>query len=94
MVEILPRYKAYWGLVKALKTEGTVLTVALRKPEKSIAFDIRSITCRRHLHAELSASDERIRAVDFDIAVASCRQEVYSPCESATPRAPGRTDCP
>ncbi|GBP39134.1 hypothetical protein EVAR_27094_1 [Eumeta japonica] len=41
MVEVTPRYKAYWELAKALKTEGAVSTPALKRPDKSIAFDER-----------------------------------------------------
>ncbi|GBP40859.1 RNA-directed DNA polymerase from mobile element jockey [Eumeta japonica] len=41
MSEISLSYQAYWGLVKALKTEGAVPTPALRKPDKFIAFDDR-----------------------------------------------------
>ncbi|GBP34200.1 RNA-directed DNA polymerase from mobile element jockey [Eumeta japonica] len=36
-----PVIKAYWGLAKALKTEGAVPNPALKKPDKSIAFDNR-----------------------------------------------------
>ncbi|GBP43087.1 RNA-directed DNA polymerase from mobile element jockey [Eumeta japonica] len=39
--QISPSHQAYWGLVKALKTEGAVPTPALRKPDKFIAFDDR-----------------------------------------------------
>ncbi|GBP95474.1 hypothetical protein EVAR_62825_1 [Eumeta japonica] len=39
--EFKPCHKAYWGLAKALKTEGVVSTPALRKPDNSIAFDDR-----------------------------------------------------
>ncbi|GBP56600.1 hypothetical protein EVAR_80364_1 [Eumeta japonica] len=41
MVEISPSHQAYWGLSKALKTEGAVPTRVLRKPDKSVAFDDR-----------------------------------------------------
>ncbi|GBP84449.1 RNA-directed DNA polymerase from mobile element jockey [Eumeta japonica] len=41
MVEISPNHKAYWGLAKALKTEGAVPTSALKRPDSSIAFDDR-----------------------------------------------------
>ncbi|GBP48356.1 RNA-directed DNA polymerase from mobile element jockey [Eumeta japonica] len=41
MSEISPSHKAYWGLAKALKTEGAVPTPALKKPDKSIAFNDR-----------------------------------------------------
>ncbi|GBP32233.1 RNA-directed DNA polymerase from mobile element jockey [Eumeta japonica] len=34
-------HKAYWGLAKALKTEGAVPTPALKRPDNSIAFDDR-----------------------------------------------------
>ncbi|GBP26332.1 hypothetical protein EVAR_95503_1 [Eumeta japonica] len=32
-------HQAYWGLAKALKTEGAVLTPALRKSDKSVTLD-------------------------------------------------------
>ncbi|GBP89609.1 RNA-directed DNA polymerase from mobile element jockey [Eumeta japonica] len=38
---ISPSHQTYWGLAKALKTEGPVPVPALRKPEKSTAFDDR-----------------------------------------------------
>ncbi|GBP03449.1 Probable RNA-directed DNA polymerase from transposon BS [Eumeta japonica] len=41
MSEITPSHKAYWGLAKAMKTEGTVPTPALKRPDMSIAFDDR-----------------------------------------------------
>ncbi|GBP66085.1 RNA-directed DNA polymerase from mobile element jockey [Eumeta japonica] len=41
MSEILPSHKVYWGLAKSLKTEGTALTPALKRPDKSIALDDR-----------------------------------------------------
>ncbi|GBP80210.1 hypothetical protein EVAR_100087_1 [Eumeta japonica] len=37
--KISPSHKAYWGLAKALKTEGAVPTPALKHPDNSIAFD-------------------------------------------------------
>ncbi|GBP05500.1 Mariner Mos1 transposase [Eumeta japonica] len=39
--EISLGHKAYWGLAKALKTEGAAPTPALKRPHKSIAFDDR-----------------------------------------------------
>ncbi|GBP18028.1 hypothetical protein EVAR_16974_1 [Eumeta japonica] len=41
MVETKPSHKAYWGLAKALKTEETVPTPALRRSDNFIAFDDR-----------------------------------------------------
>ncbi|GBP87763.1 RNA-directed DNA polymerase from mobile element jockey [Eumeta japonica] len=41
MSEISPSHQAYWGLAKALKTEGAVPSPALKKPDKFIAFDDR-----------------------------------------------------
>ncbi|GBP61553.1 hypothetical protein EVAR_46414_1 [Eumeta japonica] len=41
MSEISPSHKPYWGLVKALKTEGAVPIPALKRPDNSIAFDDR-----------------------------------------------------
>ncbi|GBP69988.1 Probable RNA-directed DNA polymerase from transposon BS [Eumeta japonica] len=41
MSEISPNHKAYWGLAKALKTEGAVPTPALKRPDSSITFDDR-----------------------------------------------------
>ncbi|GBP12579.1 hypothetical protein EVAR_10243_1 [Eumeta japonica] len=38
MSEISPSHKAYWGLAKALKTEGAVPPSALKRPNNSIAF--------------------------------------------------------
>ncbi|GBP62763.1 Probable RNA-directed DNA polymerase from transposon BS [Eumeta japonica] len=39
MVEISPNHQAYWGLAKAIETEGAVPFPAMRKPDKSVAFD-------------------------------------------------------
>ncbi|GBP21330.1 hypothetical protein EVAR_11726_1 [Eumeta japonica] len=39
MVEVLLNHKAYWGLAKALKTEVFVPNSALRKSDRSIAYD-------------------------------------------------------
>ncbi|GBP55953.1 hypothetical protein EVAR_97666_1 [Eumeta japonica] len=52
MSEISPSHRAYWGLAKALKTEGAVPTPALKKPDKSIAFDDRE---------KLSRVEEEVR---------------------------------
>ncbi|GBP41210.1 hypothetical protein EVAR_30648_1 [Eumeta japonica] len=41
MSKILSSHKAYWGLAKALKTEGAVPTPALKRPDNSIEFDDR-----------------------------------------------------
>ncbi|GBP47529.1 hypothetical protein EVAR_30619_1 [Eumeta japonica] len=41
MVEISPNHKVHWRLAKALKTEGAVSTLTLRKPDNYIAFDDR-----------------------------------------------------
>ncbi|GBP60251.1 hypothetical protein EVAR_14013_1 [Eumeta japonica] len=41
MVKIKPSHKAFWGLAKALKTEGAVPTPTLRKFDNSIVFDDR-----------------------------------------------------
>ncbi|GBP82337.1 Probable RNA-directed DNA polymerase from transposon X-element [Eumeta japonica] len=41
MAEISPSHKAYWGLAKALKTEGDVPTPAMKPSDNSIAFDDR-----------------------------------------------------
>ncbi|GBP28467.1 Probable RNA-directed DNA polymerase from transposon BS [Eumeta japonica] len=39
MSEIPPSHKTYWGLFKALKTEGAVPTSALKRLDNSIPFD-------------------------------------------------------
>ncbi|GBP22713.1 hypothetical protein EVAR_13994_1 [Eumeta japonica] len=41
MSEISFSHKTYWGLAKALKTEGAARTPALKRSDKSIAFDDR-----------------------------------------------------
>ncbi|GBP11838.1 Probable RNA-directed DNA polymerase from transposon BS [Eumeta japonica] len=41
MSEILLNHKAFWGLAKALKTEGAAPTPALKRLDKSMAFDDR-----------------------------------------------------
>ncbi|GBP67571.1 hypothetical protein EVAR_98625_1 [Eumeta japonica] len=44
IVEISPSHQAYWRLAKALKTDGAIPIPALRKPDRSIAFDDREKT--------------------------------------------------
>ncbi|GBP33343.1 hypothetical protein EVAR_30933_1 [Eumeta japonica] len=43
MSEISPNHKAYWGLLKALKTEGAVPTPALKRPYKNPQFAVEHV---------------------------------------------------
>ncbi|GBP41727.1 RNA-directed DNA polymerase from mobile element jockey [Eumeta japonica] len=73
MSEISPSHKAYWGLVKALKTEGAVLTPALKRRNNFIAFDDREIAECLADSIEHQCSDnppydfEDVRRVEEDV---------------------------
>ncbi|GBP43072.1 Probable RNA-directed DNA polymerase from transposon BS [Eumeta japonica] len=43
MSEISPSHKSYWGLAKALKTEGAVPTPALKRPDIQSPYDLEHV---------------------------------------------------
>ncbi|GBP59600.1 hypothetical protein EVAR_44816_1 [Eumeta japonica] len=71
------------------------LTVEVEKliETNKMAINLKAVTRRRHLHAGLAATDEDSKPWVNDMAVKRF-EEVFSPCDSDTPRAPGRINVP